>query len=171
MAMTCTQCGEKAGPLAFLTMDLAADKYVSPDCAEKRLREIAREASQRSREDRTTAAKIKAAAANVILTTTPHVDGYRVLRYLGIESVEFVIGTGMFSEISSSIADFFGARSSVFEQKLQQAKQHAMGKLKYLAAEKGANAVIGVDLDYTEFNGNRIGLIINGTLVEIAPYG
>ena len=44
-----------------------------------------------------------------------------------------------------------------------------MDALKYVAAEKGANAVIGVDLDYSEFSGNRIALIINGTLVRLAP--
>ncbi len=108
---------------------------------------------------------------NVIVTTTPGVDGYRVMEYLGIESVEFVIGTGVFSEVSSSIADFFGARSSAFEKKLREAKQHSMEALKFLAVEKGANAVVAVDLDYTEFSGNRIALIINGTLVRIEPIG
>src|SRR4051794_19822330 len=60
-------------------------------------------------------------------------DGYRVKRYLGVESVEFVIGTGAFSEISSSLSDFFGARSSAFEGKLRQAKNHALDALKYAA--------------------------------------
>jgi uncharacterized protein YbjQ (UPF0145 family) len=105
----------------------------------------------------------------VVVTTTPGIDGYSVKRYLGIESVEFVIGTGIFSEVSSSIADFFGARSSAFEKKLRAAKQHALGALKFVAAEKGANAVVAVDLDYTEFTGNRIALIINGTLVFVEP--
>ena len=111
----------------------------------------------------------RTAAKSVILTTTHQIDGYVVKQYLGIESVEFVIGTGAFSEISSSFADFFGQRSSAFEDKLQTAKKHAMNALKYVAAEKGANAVIGVDLDYSEFSGNRVALIINGTLVKIAP--
>lgn len=106
---------------------------------------------------------------NVVVTTTPSIDGYKVTDYLGIESVEFVIGTGVFSEIESSISDFFGARSSGFEKKRSDAKQHAMATLKFRAAEKGANAVVGIDLDYTEFSGNRIGLIINGTLVSVVP--
>lgn len=80
-----------------------------------------------------------------------------------------VMGTGMFSEVSSSLADFLGVRSSAFEQKLQAAKRHAMDALKYIAAERGANAVLAIDLDYTEFSGNRIALIINGTLVRIEP--
>ena len=52
---------------------------------------------------------------------------------------------------------------------LVQAKTVAMDSLKYLAAERGANAIIGIDLDYTEFTGNRIALIINGTLVLLEP--
>ena len=57
----------------------------------------------------------------------------------------------------------------MFESKLQQAKQTAFTLLKTRAAEKGANAVVGIDLDYTEFTGNRIGLILNGTLVRAVP--
>jgi len=105
----------------------------------------------------------------IVVTTTPGIDGYRVRQYLGTESVEFVIGTGVFSEVSSSFADFFGLRSSAFEQKLRHAKEYAMNALKFLAAEKGANAVVAVDIDYTEFSGNRIAIIINGTLVRAEP--
>lgn len=171
MAITCAKCGARQSIFAALNTDLGSGKYVCPDCIEAEARRVSEQQMAEARKQAERRPIIQAAAAKVILTTTQHVDGYRVLRYLGIESVEFVIGTGVFSEVSSSIADFFGVRSSAFERKLQQAKQHAMGTLKFLAAEKGANAVIGVDLDYTEFNGNRIGLIINGTLVEIAPYG
>jgi uncharacterized protein YbjQ (UPF0145 family) len=106
---------------------------------------------------------------NVLVTTTPGIDGHRIRKYLGIESVEFVIETGVFSEVTSSIADFFGARSTAFESKIRAPKKEAMDALKFLAAEQGANAIIGVDLDYCEFSGNRIALIINGTLVVAEP--
>lgn len=103
------------------------------------------------------------------MTTTNNLDGYTVSQYMDIESVEIVMGTGVFSEFAGDIADFFGARSTAFELKLQKAKKLAFKKLKFLAFEKGANAVIGIDIDYTEFTGNRIGLIANGTLVKIVP--
>ena len=103
------------------------------------------------------------------MTTTHSIDGHSVKRYLGIESVEFVIGTGVFSEISTDFQDFFGRRSSAFERKLQEAKKTAFDTLAMIAAERGANAILGIDVDYAEFTGNRIGLIVNGTLVEIAP--
>jgi uncharacterized protein YbjQ (UPF0145 family) len=112
---------------------------------------------------------VQEALAGVVLTTTPSMDGYQVKRYLGIESVEIVIGTGMWSEFTGGIADLLGARTTAFEEKMQNAKVMALQKLQLLAAEKGANAVIGIDLDYTEFSGNRIGVIANGTLVEIVP--
>jgi uncharacterized protein YbjQ (UPF0145 family) len=105
----------------------------------------------------------------IIITTTVNVEGYKVEKYLGIESVEIVIGTGPISEIISDFNDLMGQRSTKFEKKLQVAKQMAFSRLKQKALDKSANAIIGIDIDYTEFTGNRIGLIVNGTLVKIAP--
>jgi uncharacterized protein YbjQ (UPF0145 family) len=162
VAVTCAKCGARKGLMDALTADIGASTYACQNCQES-----ARRAERLDEQRRVE--RIKQAAGKVIVTTTPKVDGCQVVVYLGIESVEFVIGTGVFSEVSSSIADFFGARSSAFETKLRAAKNHAMNALKYIAAEKGANAVIGIDLDYTEFSGNRIALIINGTLVKLSP--
>lgn len=103
------------------------------------------------------------------VTTTDTIDGYRVMRYIDIASVEIVIGTGPFSEFTGGLADLLGSRATAFERKLQKAKRVALDKLKYQAFTQDGNAVIGVDLDYTEFSRNRIGLIANGTIVEIGP--
>ena len=146
MAKTCTQCGTKAGFLAGLTFHSVYGREMCSNCAQKYIDDGTR---------------------NIVLTSTHSVDGYKITDYLGIESVEIVIGTGMFSEISSGIDDFFGSRSTAFEQKLARAKETAFKKLKLIAFEKGANAVVGIDLDYTEFSGNRIGLIVNGTLIKL----
>jgi len=146
MTKKCTQCGATAGFLTGLTFHDVHNKEMCGNCAQD---------------------YIENGTRDIVLTSTHSVDGSRIIKYLGIESVEIVIGTGMFSEISSSIDDFFGARSTAFEQKLARAKETALKKLKLVAFEKGANAVVGVDLDYTEFSGNRIGLIVNGTLVAI----
>jgi uncharacterized protein YbjQ (UPF0145 family) len=161
MAIVCSRCGAKQGVMAIL----ASDTYTCPKCTE----EIAREKQRQEQLEWKRIEQVKREAAKVVLSSTSGLDGFRVKRYIGIESVEFVIGTGAFSEISASIADFFGARSSAFEKKLQAAKKHAMNALRFIAAEQGANAVIGVDLDYAEFTGNRVALIINGTLVEVEP--
>lgn len=103
----------------------------------------------------------------IIATTTGSIDGYTVERYIGIESVEVVIGTGVFSEFAGDIADMMGSRSTAFEIKMQNAKNVAISRLKTIAYEKDGNAIIGIDVDYTEFSNNRIGVIANGTLVKI----
>jgi uncharacterized protein YbjQ (UPF0145 family) len=168
MASVCTRCNAKLGMLTT-ALSMGEQAVYCDKCGRivEREEEAQYAKSQEAKKQRLI--ELKQLSKKVIVTTTPGIDGYRIKEYLGIESVEFVIGTGVFSEISSSMADFFGARSSVFEQKLRQAKQHAMESLKFIAAEKGASAVVAVDLDYTEFSGNRIALIINGTLVNIEP--
>jgi uncharacterized protein YbjQ (UPF0145 family) len=104
---------------------------------------------------------------SVPATTTPSVEGRRIKRYINIESVEIVVGTGAWSEFTGGVSDFFGARSTEFELKLQKARKIAVDKLRFLAATRGGNAVVGVDLDFTEFSGNRVGVIANGTVVEL----
>lgn len=106
---------------------------------------------------------------NIPLTTTMNIDGYKVKKYIDIESVEVVIGTGIISEVVSDFSDAFGMRSTPFESKLAQAKAHALKRLKYIASSKGGDAVIGVDIDYTEFSGNKIGVIVSGTIVKLDP--
>jgi len=108
-------------------------------------------------------------AEKVLVSTTDTLDGYRVTNYRGVESAEVVIGTAFLSELSGDLADFLGARSTAFEKKLSEAKTVAFLLLKMKATRAGGNAVIGVDLDYTEFTKNRIGLIVNGTVVTIEP--
>jgi len=105
----------------------------------------------------------------ITITTTMGIEGHRIREYIDIESIEIVIGTGFFSEFSTEIDDFFGTRSTSFEKKLQAAKKNALRLLKLKALQKGANAIVGIDMDYTEFSGNRIGVVANGTLVKIEP--
>jgi uncharacterized protein YbjQ (UPF0145 family) len=165
----CAGCGAKQGLLSAINAlggDWVCDSCLAKREAEKSGRDQRlREAAEANR------ARIAQSSKLVLLTTTPHVDGHTVVKYLGIESVEYVIGTGLFSEMTTEVYDFFGARSGAFEKKLQAAKQYAVDALKHRAAEKGANAVIGVDMDYTEFSNNRVALILNGTLVVIERYG
>ena len=147
--MKCSECGKKiAGIKNFLTADIGS--AVCEDC-------------KRQETD------IERRAESVLVTTTPTIEGYRIVAYLGIESVEIVIGTGFMSEFTGDVSDFFGKRSRGFERKLQKAKEAAFDDLKFRAANQGANAVVGIDLDYTEFSRNRIGLILNGTLVKVVP--
>ena len=159
--MKCAKCGKQfGGIIKVLTADIGAE-HLCPECqCQKKERDLIERRRQ---------AKIEERAENILLTTTPTIEGHQIVAYLGIESVEIVIGTGFLSELSGDIADFMGQRSTRFEEKLQEAKKVAFDTLKLRAADQGANAVVGIDLDYTEFSSNRIGLIVNGTLVRAAP--
>jgi uncharacterized protein YbjQ (UPF0145 family) len=154
-------------------MFAADNASVCPECEQPWLREqgetLEQQRKEESAQQQQRKKEIAERAAKMLLTTTPTIEGHRIVAYLGIESVEIVIGTGFLSELSGDISDFLGQRSKRFEGKLEEAKRVAFDRLKTRAAEQGANAVVGIDLDYTEFSGNRIGLIVNGTLVRAAP--
>lgn len=109
--------------------------------------------------------------SSLIVTTTPAVDGYRIDEYLGVESVEYVLGTGLFSEVATGVQDVFGGRSTGFEKKLAEAKTDAMRSIRAKAATAGANAIVGVDLDYVTFSSNRVALVVSGTFVKVSKLG
>ena len=100
--MNCSRCGVSGGLLSSLSIG----KFTCPDC-ERELFKAQSQARTPSQEEKERIEALKQRAQAVLLTTTPKVDGHYVAKYIGIESVEFVIGTGVFSEVSSSIADFF----------------------------------------------------------------
>ena len=132
---------------------LLAEYGVCADCL-KDMR-AGRDPTQKERkEQQERERQLRENAKSVVVTTTPSLEGWVVQKYLGIESVEFVIGSGPISEFVSGVQDFFGARSSPFEEKLRAAKETAFETLKIRAAQKGGNAVVGVDLDYIDFSGS-----------------
>lgn len=104
---------------------------------------------------------------NYMLTTGYDFDGYNIAKYIGVISGQVVLGTGFLSEFTASFADFFGVQSDKFATKLEEAKNAAVEKLIIKSAEKGGNAIIGVDFDYITFHGNMIGVVANGTSVVV----
>ena len=103
----------------------------------------------------------------MLITTGYNFEGYDIIKYLDVLSASVVLGTGMFSSANASIADFFGTRSDSYERKLQDAKNAAIEELKKQTISKGGNAIIGIDIDYTTFSSDIIGVIANGTAVKI----
>lgn len=103
----------------------------------------------------------------MLITTGYNFEGYDIVKYLDVLSASVVIGTGMFSSANASIADFFGTRSDSYERKLQNAKNDAIEELKKQTTSRGGNAIIGIDIDYTTFGSDIIGVIANGTAVKI----
>lgn len=107
----------------------------------------------------------------MLLTTGNHFENYTIESYCGIVSGECVLGTGFLSSLDATIADFLGISSTSYNEKLDSAKQAAISFIEKKASALGANAIISIDIDYTTFTADLIGVVINGTAVKIAPVG
>jgi uncharacterized protein YbjQ (UPF0145 family) len=106
---------------------------------------------------------------DLIVTTTNTIEGRRVIKYLGIVTGETIFGANVFKDIAASFTDFFGGRSKSYENTLTEARQNALREMQEAAVAMGANAVIGVDLDYETVGQNGSMLMVNasGTAVVI----
>ena len=104
----------------------------------------------------------------MLVTTTPIIEGKRIIRYYGIVSGETIIGANVFRDFLAGIRDFVGGRSGAYEEVLRQAKDTAIREMEEQAARLGANAVIGVDLDYETVGGSGSMLMVTaaGTAVR-----
>jgi len=105
----------------------------------------------------------------MIVTTTPSVEGRRITRYCGIVAGEAILGANLFKDLFAGIRDLVGGRSATYERELQRARDIAMQELQQRAQELGANAVVGVDLDY-EVLGQGNGMLMvsaSGTAVLV----
>jgi uncharacterized protein YbjQ (UPF0145 family) len=105
----------------------------------------------------------------MILTTTPDVEGHPVRKYLGIVTGEAIMGANIIKDMFAGIRDIVGGRSATYEKELIRAQKIALDELEHRAAEAGANAVVGVDLDYEVLGQNQGMLMVtaSGTAVEI----
>lgn len=104
---------------------------------------------------------------NLVLTTTPSVEGRKISRYYGIVSGEAIIGANIFRDIFAGIRDIVGGRSASYEEVLREAKQNAIDEMEENARRLGANAVVGIDLDYETLgsNGSMLMVTCSGTAV------
>ena len=98
----------------------------------------------------------------MILTSGYNLEGYDIVSYIGYESARAVIGTGFFSSLDASVSDFFGVRSNMYEDKLDLAEKAAREQLIRKAKHMGGNAIIGIDVDYTTFTADLMGVIVGG---------
>lgn len=107
--------------------------------------------------------------SNMLLTTTPTVEGYPVKQYLGVVSSETIIGANAIRDFMAGIRDFFGGRSGSYETVLREAKDTALNELTQRAQQLGANAVVGIDLDYETVgaNGSMLMVTASGTAVVL----
>ena len=105
----------------------------------------------------------------MIVTTTPAVEGRKIVAYKGIVFGEVVSGVNFIKDMFSSITDMIGGRSGPMKKELQEAREKALAEMSERAAKLGADAVVGVDVDY-EVLGETNGMLmvsVSGTAVKL----
>ena len=103
----------------------------------------------------------------MIITTTPSIEGKEIREYRGIVFGEVVSGVNFVKDFAASLSDMFGGRSNTYEDELVNARTRALAEMEARAVQLGANAVVGVDIDY-EVLGSGNGMLmvaVSGTAV------
>ena len=103
------------------------------------------------------------------LTTTPSIEGKRIVEYYGIVNGEAILGANFFKDLFAGLRDVVGGRSGVYEREAERARGIAIAELEERAKKLGANAVVGIDLDY-EVMGKENGMLLvsaSGTAVKV----
>ena len=104
----------------------------------------------------------------MLIVTTDSIEGKRITAYKGIVSGDAIVGANMFRDFFARVRDVVGGRAGGYETALRGAKEMAIDDMKEEAKERGANAVIGVDLDYHTVGESMLMVAANGTAVVIA---
>ena len=107
----------------------------------------------------------------MLVVTTHDLQGFTIRRYVGVVTGEAILGANIFRDLFAGIRDIVGGRSAAYEEELRKARQIAIDEMSQQAQELGANAVIGVDLDYESIQmgqgGGMLMVTASGTAVEI----
>jgi uncharacterized protein YbjQ (UPF0145 family) len=105
----------------------------------------------------------------MIITTTPSIEGKRITEYLGVVTGEAIMGVNIFRDFFANIRDIIGGRAGSYEEKLIETRQIALKEMEDNAAQLGADAVVGVDLDYEVLGAENGMLMVTacGTAVRV----
>ena len=105
----------------------------------------------------------------MLVVTTNAIEGKKITRYHGIVSGEAILGANVFKDFFAGIRDIVGGRSAAYESELRKAREIALEEMEQAAAALGANAVVGIDLDYETVGaqGRMLMVSISGTAVTI----
>jgi len=103
----------------------------------------------------------------MIITTTPTVEGQTIKEYLGVVTGEAILGAHVGRDFMASITDIVGGRSAAYEEEVRKARKIALEEMSSEAARKGANAVVGVDIDYEVIRQGMLMVSASGTAVRI----
>lgn len=103
----------------------------------------------------------------MIVTTTPSIEGRKIVDYRGIVVGEAIMGANIVRDFFAQITDVVGGRSDSYESKLREAREVALSELQERATELGADAVVGVDLDYEVVGDSMLMVSASGTAVVL----
>ncbi|MBR4534796.1 MAG: heavy metal-binding domain-containing protein [Bacteroidaceae bacterium] len=105
----------------------------------------------------------------MVITTTPTLEGHPIREYKGVVTGETIIGANVIKDFMASLTDFFGGRSGQYEKVLIEAKDTAMREMMQRAQAMGANAIVGIDIDYETVgqSGSMLMVSTSGTAVVI----
>jgi uncharacterized protein YbjQ (UPF0145 family) len=102
----------------------------------------------------------------MIITTTPTIQGKEIREYLGVITGEAIMGANIVKDLFASITDIVGGRSAAYESELARAREIALREMQEKALSLGANAVVGVDLDYETVREGMLMVTVSGTAVK-----
>lgn len=103
----------------------------------------------------------------MIMTTTPTIQGKEITAYHGVVSGETIMGANVVRDVFASFTDIVGGRSGAYESKLTEARQTALDEMAVEAKRLGANAVVGIDLDFETLRQGMLMCVATGTAVSI----
>jgi uncharacterized protein YbjQ (UPF0145 family) len=109
----------------------------------------------------------------MLTTTTPSIEGQRITKYFGVVTGEAILGANVFKDLFAGLRDIVGGRSATYEAELHRARDLALTEMQDQARQLGANAVVGVDLDYEVLGANNGMLMVSasGTAVLVSGAG
>lgn len=103
----------------------------------------------------------------MIITTTPKIDGRNIKEYKGIVFGEVIAGVNFVKDFTAGLSDLFGGRSRTYEDELINARKQALAEMQQRAYELGADAVVGVDVDYEVLGSSMLMVTTSGTAVVL----
>ena len=105
----------------------------------------------------------------MLITTTPTIEGKKIVKYHGLVSGEAIMGANIFKDLFAGIRDIVGGRSAAYEKELGRARQLAFEEMQQQAREMGGNAIVGIDIDYETVGdrGSMLMVSVSGTAVSV----
>ena len=103
----------------------------------------------------------------MLMTTTPEVEGRKIVEYMDVITAQGVLGVNAFKDVAAGMRNIFGGRSKSYENELTAGVNSVLDELRQHATEMGADAVVGVDIDYETVGSNMLMISASGTAVKL----